>query len=79
MLPYVCSFIVDVSAQNRQTTRKGKQEKKKTHTHTQERKLTKRKHNRKTQMNARKGNKRSEADSFRNIRVKHHTHLKMAM
>jgi hypothetical protein len=27
----------------------------------------------------RKGNKNSEADSFRNIQVKHHTHLKMAM
>jgi hypothetical protein len=26
-----------------------------------------------------KGNKSSEADSFRNIKVKHHTHLKMAM
>jgi hypothetical protein len=28
---------------------------------------------------ARKGNKSSEADSLRNIKVKHHTHLKMAM
>jgi hypothetical protein len=26
-----------------------------------------------------KGNKSSEADSFRNIKMKHHTHLKMAM
>jgi hypothetical protein len=28
---------------------------------------------------ARKGNKSSEADSFRNIKVKHYTLLKMAM
>jgi hypothetical protein len=28
---------------------------------------------------ARKGNKSSEADSFRNIKAKHHTHLKMVM
>jgi hypothetical protein len=26
-----------------------------------------------------KGNKSSEADSFRNIKMKYHTHLKMAM
>jgi hypothetical protein len=30
-------------------------------------------------IHARKGNKNSEADSFRNIKVKHNAHLKMEM
>jgi hypothetical protein len=65
-------FLARGTAQNRQATRKGKHAHKnqKTNEKTQQKNKWKR---------ARKGNKNSEADSFRNIKVKHHTHLKMAM
>jgi hypothetical protein len=62
------------------TTRKGK----KANTHTRIRKLTKTQQKNTNEnvhsiTTCNKGNRSSEADSFRNIKVKHHTHLKMAM
>jgi hypothetical protein len=64
----------------RQTTRKGK----KANTHTRTRKLTKTQQKNTTEnvhsiTTCNKGNKSSETDSFRNIKVKHYTHLKMVM
>jgi hypothetical protein len=62
------------------TTRKAKQ----ANTHTRIRKLTKTQQkntngNVQSITTSREFNKNSEADSFRYIKVKHYTHLKMAM
>jgi hypothetical protein len=67
MLPSACSFIVD-----------GWQEKASRQKHAHKNQKTNENTTENTNENV-QGNKSSEADSFRNIKVKHHTHLEMAM